>query len=119
MIDEKNSFPVQFADYALYIQLQSETGFSWWVKHTWKKNEGIISSIHIRYAKFTHKFGIQVPMAVAEVLAIDKETNTTCWYDAIKKEMKNAIIAFRSLDPNAIQMDKMSHDIWCQDGLYL
>ena len=50
-------------------------------------------------------------MTVAEVLAIDKETNTTCWHDAIKKEMKNAIIAFRSLGPNAIQMDKMPHGI--------
>lgn len=111
MIEVKNSFPVQLADYALYNQLQNKTGFSWWVKHTLKKRERIISSIHTRYAKCAHKFGIQVPMTVAEALIIDKETSTTVWHDAIKKEMKNAIIAFRSLGPIAIQMDKMPHDI--------
>jgi hypothetical protein len=46
-------------------------------------------------------FGIQVPMTVAEALAIDKAANTTFWHDAIKKAMKNVMIAFRFLDPNA------------------
>jgi hypothetical protein len=39
MIDVKNSFPVQLADYALYNELQDKTGFSLWVKHTLKKRE--------------------------------------------------------------------------------
>lgn len=101
MIDVKNLFPVQLADYALFNKLQDKVGFSWWVKHTLKKRERIISSIHTRYAKCTHKFRIKVPMTVAEVLAIDKETNTMFWHDAIKKEMKNVMIAFRFLDPNS------------------
>ncbi len=45
MIDLKNSFPVQLADYALCYMLQAEAGFSWQVKHTLKKRECIISSI--------------------------------------------------------------------------
>ena len=101
MIDVKNSFPVQLADYALYNKLQDKAGFSWWVKHTLKKRERIISFVHTRYAKRTHKFGIRVPMTVEEALVIDKETNTTFWHKAIKKEMKNVMIAFRFLDPNA------------------
>ncbi len=40
-------------------------------------------------------------MTVAEALTIDKETNATFWHDAIKKEMKNVMIAFCFLDPNA------------------
>jgi hypothetical protein len=86
MIDVKNSFPVQLAEYASYNQLQDKPGFSWWVKYSLRKRERIMSSIHTRYAKRTHKFGIQVPMTVAEALAIDKATNTTFWHDAIKKE---------------------------------
>jgi hypothetical protein len=31
-------------------------------------------------------------------LAIDRETNTTYWYDAIQKEMKNVRVAFKFLD---------------------
>ena len=40
-------------------------------------------------------------MTVEEALVIDKETNTTFWHEAIKKEMKNVMIATRFLDPNA------------------
>ena len=97
----KNSFPIQLADYAVTHNLQDEQGFFWWIKHTLKKRDCIISSIHTRYAKRTHKFGIQVPMTVEEALAIDKATNTTFWHDAIKKEMKNVMVAFRFLDPDA------------------
>jgi hypothetical protein len=51
-----------------------------------------------RYAKRSHKFGIQVPGTVKEALEIDKTTNTTFWHDAIQKEMKNNRIAFKFLD---------------------
>jgi hypothetical protein len=33
---------------------------------------------------------------VEEALAVDETTNTTFWHDAIKKEMKNVMIAFVS-----------------------
>ncbi len=42
MIDVKNSFPVQLADYALFHKLQDKAGFSWWIKHTLKKRERMI-----------------------------------------------------------------------------
>jgi hypothetical protein len=41
-----------------------------------------------------HKFGIRLPQTIAEALAINQETNTTCWFDAIQKEMKNVCVAF-------------------------
>ncbi len=43
VIDVKNSVPVQLADYTLFNQLQNEPGFSWWINHTLKKRERIIS----------------------------------------------------------------------------
>ncbi len=36
-----------------------------------------------------------------EALAIDKATNTTFWYNAIQKEMKNALVAFQPLGHGA------------------
>jgi hypothetical protein len=53
-------------------------------------------------------------MTVAEALVIDKETSTTVWHDAIKKEMKNVMIAFFFVILMLslwFQMDKMPHDI--------
>ncbi len=90
---------VQLADYAVIHNLQDEQGLYWWIKHTLKKRDHIISLIHTRYAKRTHKFGIQVPMTAEEALAICKATNTTFWHDAIKKKMKNVMIAFCFLNP--------------------
>ncbi len=66
MNDVKNSFSIQLADYAVTHHLQNEQCFSWWVKNTLKKRDRIVSSIHMRYAKRIHKFGIPVPMTVDE-----------------------------------------------------
>jgi hypothetical protein len=58
----------------------------------------MLKAVKTRYARRTHKFGIQLPQTVDEALAIDRETNTTYWFDAIQKEMKNVQVAFKFLD---------------------
>jgi hypothetical protein len=63
-----------------------------------KTKEIYDESCETRYARRTHKFGIQLPNTVGEALAIDRETNTTFWIDAIQKEMKNVHVAFKFLD---------------------
>jgi hypothetical protein len=57
--------------------------------------------MHSRYARRTHKFGIQVPSSPKDALRIDKEMNTTYWYDAIQKELKNVKVALKFLDPES------------------
>jgi hypothetical protein len=54
----------------------------------------MIKTMKTRYAKCMHKFGIRLPQTIAEALAINQETNTTYWFDAIQKEMKNVCVAF-------------------------
>ena len=39
-----------------------------------------------------------MPNTVEEAYALDKQNNSSCWRDTIKKEMKNVIIAFNLLD---------------------
>ncbi len=59
-----------------------------------------MNSIHTRYAKCTHKFETQVPATAEEALDINKEMNTIYWHDVIKKQMKNAMVAFHFLQAN-------------------
>jgi Reverse transcriptase (RNA-dependent DNA polymerase) len=54
--------------------------------------------IKTRYQLTEHKFGIVIPKTVREALTIDKETNTTYWEDAIKKEMKVILPALDILE---------------------
>jgi len=58
----------------------------------------MIKAAKARYARRTHKFGIRLPNTVDEALVIDRETNTTFWFDAIQKEMKNVRVAFKFLE---------------------
>jgi hypothetical protein len=42
----------------------------------------------------THKFGIEVPKAVKEILDLDSKNGNTLLVDAIAKEMKEVYISF-------------------------
>mmetsp|Transcript_24287 Transcript_24287/g.34810 ORF Transcript_24287/g.34810 Transcript_24287/m.34810 type:complete len:1184 (-) Transcript_24287:1334-4885(-) len=101
LTDVRNSFPIHLAEYAIKNNLDSELAFRWWVKDALRRKQFMLSAVKTRYAKRTHKFGIRVPQSVDEALAIDKETKTTFWFDAIQKEMKNNRIAFQFLDDDS------------------
>ena len=83
----KESNPVELAEYAVAKGLHEEPEFSWWVPHTVRKRDHIITTVNKRYHKRTHKFGIQVPKTVDEALQIDKVNSNSLWADAIRKEM--------------------------------
>ena len=51
-----------------------------------------------RYFRQHQKYGLGLPKTVERALEIDKETGTTFWFDAIKKEMKNVGVAFNILE---------------------
>lgn len=92
--DLKESYPVEVAEYAVSNKISSEPAYAWWVTHVLKKRDRIIKKVQSRYWKRTHKFGIEVPKNVPEVLAIDRKTGTDFWAKAIEKEMRNVRIAF-------------------------
>ena len=96
----KNSFPIHTAKYAMKHDLQDEPAFRWWVRQALKREKYMLKAVKTRYARRTHKFGIQLPQSVEEALAIDRATNTTFWFDAIQKEMKNVRVAFKFLEKN-------------------
>jgi Reverse transcriptase (RNA-dependent DNA polymerase) len=96
--DLKESNPVQVAEYAVSNKIVSQPAFAWWAKDVLRRRDRIISKVKTKYWKRTHKFGIQIPKSVAEALQIDRETGTTFWFDAIMKEMKNVMPAFKVLN---------------------
>jgi hypothetical protein len=94
----KEAYPVQMAEFAISHNIQDLPGFRWWVPATIKAQGRIIKAVHTRYEKKSHKYGIQVPMSVAEAYQIDKDTNTDYWHQTIIKEMTNNAVAFRFLE---------------------
>jgi hypothetical protein len=96
--DVKDAEPVRLAEFAVAMGIDKEPAFAWWVPHTLKKRDRIIKRVKKRYFRKHQKYGIEMPKTVARALEIDKETGTTYWADAIKKEMKGVWIAFEILD---------------------
>ena len=62
-------YPVQTAEYAVTNDIDNEPAFNYWVPHTLKKRDSIISLVkkkQTRYLKKTHKFEIERPKTVKE-----------------------------------------------------
>jgi hypothetical protein len=99
----KASNPVEVAEYAVAKALVDEPAFKWWVPYVIKKRTRIISAIkrQSKLKKKDYKFGIEIPHSVERALAIDKESGTTFWADAIAKEMKNVRPDFNILEDGA------------------
>lgn len=96
--DLKESKPLEVAEYALANKLLSEPAFVWWAPYVLKKRQRIISKIKTRYFRKEQKFGIALPKTVQEALQLDRESGTTYWYDAIKKEMGQILPAVKILE---------------------
>ena len=92
--DLKVSNPVELAEYAIANGLSEEPAFKWWVNHTIKKRDIIISKVKSKYWRTTHKFGIRIPKDVNEAIQLDDENKNRRWYNSIQKEVSNVRIAF-------------------------
>ena len=62
-----------------------------------KKRNHFIKKLRQQIAKTNLKFGLLVPKNVREAHEIDRKNGNTLWNDAIKKELKNVIVAFHLL----------------------
>ena len=76
----KESHPSQVAKYGKAQGFQYEPAFNWWVYHVIKKRDKIISMVKwgsAQYLKRIHKFVLELPKTVKEVVAIDKKNRNT------------------------------------------
>jgi len=100
LADLKESHPIETSEFAVTAGIDHEPAFNWWVPHTLKKRDRIISMVKkrsARYLKRTHKFGIEMPKTVAEAKELDRKNGNTLWTDAIAREMKEVRKAFEIL----------------------
>ena len=93
----KESDPIKVAEYAKACNIHTDPAFAWWVNHTLKKHDRIIKAVKPRMKRTNMKFGIQVPKDISEAEDLDTANGNTLWHDAIEKEKKNVIIAFKLL----------------------
>ena len=94
----KESNPIETAEFAVAKGLEKEPAFAWWTNQVLKKRNFFIKKLRQRVAKPNLKFGLIVPKTVDEALKLDAKNGNTYWNDAIKKELKNVIVAFHMLD---------------------
>ena len=100
--DLKESHPIQVAEYAVAKEIAQEPAFAWWAPSVLRRRNRIISAAKTKYARTDQKFGIELPHTVQRALEIDRETGTTFWTDALKKEMKTVFPAFEFLEDGSV-----------------
>jgi len=99
----KDAYLVQTAEYAVTHKLDQEPAFKWWTPYVLRKKQRIIEKLgKKKYWRRTHKYGVELPKSVTEALEIDARMGTTFWRDAIEKEMRNVLPAFKFDDHDAV-----------------
>ena len=57
--DMKDSILIEVVEYDVANHIVKDPAFKWWVPHTIRKRNGIISKVKSRYWQTTQKFGIR------------------------------------------------------------
>lgn len=98
----KESFPVHAAEHSRGNNLDKEPAFTWWVSCVHRIAKRTASKVKTKHWRRTHKHGIRLPHSVEEALEFDREDKTDFWQKAIKKEMKNVMVAFEFNDADKV-----------------
>ena len=99
----KESNPVETAEFAVAKGIEKEPAFAWWTGQILKKRNYFIKKLRkSNVAKSNLKFGLVVPRTVKEAHELDRKNGNTLWNDAIKKELKNVIVAFHLLGDDEV-----------------
>ena len=88
--------PIDLVEYAIANEINLEPAFAWWVARTLRRRNNIIKAM--RVPKKLMKNGIKLPGSIEQAYAFDLANGITLWTDAIKKELKNVIIAFKLIE---------------------
>ena len=97
MVDIKESYPLELAEYAIAQGINETPAFAWWVPYVLKKRKRQLAAVRSQYHKRTHKFGFEMPRTERRAHEIDEANGNTLWWDAIAKEMADVRVAFKIL----------------------
>ena len=97
--DVKAADPLQAAEYAVANDLNKEPAFIWWVSHTLRTRNRVISRLKAaKISKGRNRFGIRVPVTIEEAESLDKINKNTFWKESMEQELKKVRIAFKLHD---------------------
>ena len=83
------------AEFAISRGIDDEPAFTWWVKHTLRKRDAIVSALRMRMRQTKHKYGIEIPTSVEHAKDLDRKNGNDFWMKALAKEMFNIGVAFK------------------------
>ena len=79
--DLKQSYPIEFSDFARLYVIHEEAAFAWWIPYIERKRKAIISKLKSKYWHRTHKYGIKIQNSVKEAYEFDEENGNKIWTD--------------------------------------
>jgi hypothetical protein len=94
----KDSYPIELAEFAMARSIAYQPAFAWWVPHTLRRRNAILSAVKARVRKKTHKYGIEVPTSLVRAKELDRINGNTLWINALTLEMHNVGVAFEVLE---------------------
>ena len=80
---------METAEFAKSRGIDDKSAFVWWVPHTLKKRNAIISAMKMRLRQTTHKYGIEILASIDHTMEVDKKNGNTMWRDALALETFN------------------------------
>ena len=96
MVDIKQSYPLELAEYAVAQGINEIPAFAWWVPYVLRKRKRILAaSTTCGHTSLHH--GFKIPKMVRRAHEIDDANGNTLWRDAIAKEMADVRVAFKIL----------------------
>ena len=110
-LSSKNPTTWKVRSFAELRRIDNKPGFAWWVPHTLKKTNAIISAMKVRLRKTTLKYGIEIRTSVDHAMEIDRENGNAMWKDALALEMFNVGVAFEIFEDGQMATPPPTHGI--------
>jgi hypothetical protein len=73
----KDSYPIELDEFAKARGIADEPAFAWWVTHTLRRWNAILSAVKARVRKKTQKYGIEVPTSLVRATELDRINGNT------------------------------------------
>ena len=95
--DLEMAYPVQLAECGVAYQIHMKPAFAWWVPRTLQMRSQIIAKVKYKYWLKTHKFGLNLPKNMNQLIKFDCDNGNTLRWDSVWQYMKNICPIFEPL----------------------
>ena len=98
LADMKESHPVEVTEYGRARGIDVEPSFEWWVPHTLKKKQVILSLLKKRIRKTTHKYNIEIPTSIEHAFELDRKNGNNLWMYSFEMVMYSIGVPFEIIE---------------------